>query len=473
MPATLAALAGLWILLDGRTSRRAALGVGWWFGLGHFLLGQHWIAHAFQFQANMPAWLGWVAVGLLSMLMACYPAVACGIGWRVRSGGAARALMWAAAWMLTEWLRGWLFSGFPWNPLGVTQIDSLGLAQAAAAVGALGLTGLTVLSGAALGALSTAARAPRWPRAILAVYVTLALGGLWLARADTPADGAALAIVQANIGQDEKWRDDAGARNLARYEALSAGRATTGPRLLIWPEAAVTTILDEDPVLIARLARLLRPGDQLVTGGLKAIRAADGRAVAARNSLYVIDHRGQLLHRYDKAELVPFGEFLPLRPLMEAIGVARLAPGALDFWPGPGPRTLHLPGFPAVSPRVCYEIIFADASIDRSDPPGWLLNASNDAWFSDAGAYMHLAQARLRAIEQGMSVARATPTGISAVIDPRGRVVASIARDRAGRLDMRLPAALPPTPYRRAGEIIPLLLALMMTVASMALARRN
>ena len=166
----------------------------------------------------------------------------------------------------------------------------------------------------------------------------------------------------------------------------------------------------------------------------------------------MLDHQGRILARYDKNRLVPFGEYVPLRHVMEKIGITRLVPGALDFWPGRGAETIALPHFPPVSVRICYEIIYAQDTISRPRRAQWILNSSNDAWFSDVGADMHLAQARLRAIEHRLPVARATPTGISAVIDARGHVIAALGRGKAGMIETRLPPAGPAGPYARLGD---------------------
>lgn len=463
-PLTLAGLALLLLLLPHAARIRGALALGWWFGLGHMLVGLHWIAHAFNFQENMPAWLGWVAVVLLSMLMAIYPAAATGIGWRLGRTPIARVLAFAGAWMLTEWVRGYLFGGFPWNPLGVVTLPFLSTAQAASLVGGLGLSGLVALAAGAVALWAVGGdRAAALGGAVVAMLLAATAFGTIGLSSEPRLTRTRVHIVQANIPQSDKWRPDAEERNLRRYLALSAGVRRDGePSLLLWPEAAVIPLLEEEPAARRRLASVLGPGDLLLTGGIAAIRDETGRAVAARNSQFVLDHRARLLGRYDKAALVPFGEYLPLRGLLETIGVSRLAPGALDFWPGPGPRTLGLPGFPAVGPMICYEIVRPGHVVDRDDRPAWILNASNDAWFSDAGAWMHLEQARLRAIEEGLPIARATPTGVSAMIDARGRVLTMVARDRAGTLDIRLPAALAPTPFARVGSTVPLLLALLL-----------
>lgn len=473
-PLTLAGLALLLLLIPHVARLRSALALGWWFGFGHMLVGLRWIAQAFNFQDNMPAWLGWVAVVLLSMVMAIYAAVPAGIAWRFGRSPVARVLAFAGAWMLAEWLRGYLFGGFPWNPLGVVLLPLLPVAQAASLIGGLGLSGLVALTAGALALLLGQARGVRFAAVTAGLLVAAAAFGLASLSGERRSTGTRVHIVQANISQADKWRPDAEEQNLRRYLALSAAAKRDGrPGLLLWPEAAVIALLEEEPWVARRLARQLGPGDLLLTGGIKAIRGQGGRAIAARNSLFVLDDKARIIGRYDKNALVPFGEYLPFRPLMEAIGVSRLAPGALDFWPGPGARTLRLPGFEAVGPMICYEIVRPGHVVERANRPAWLLNASNDAWFSDAGAWMHLQQARLRAIEEGLPIARATPTGVSAMIDARGRLLAMLGRGRAGVLAVELPAALAPTPFARAGSFIPLALALLLLAAALATAKRS
>ena len=217
-----------------------------------------------------------------------------------------------------------------------------------------------------------------------------------------------------------------------------------------------------------RIARLLGPRDLLMTGGVAIEWDRQGNAIGARNSMFVVDSAARLLGRYDKAHLVPYGEYLPMRPILSAIGLSRLAPGDLDFWPGPGPHSFALPGFGTVGVQICYEIIFSGAVIDPAHRPAFLFNPSNDAWFGASGPPQHLAQARLRAIEEGIAVVRATPTGISAVIDPDGRLLASLGWRTAGAIELRLPSAGPPTLFARAGNILPFLFAGLLLIAAFA-----
>jgi apolipoprotein N-acyltransferase len=221
---------------------------------------------------------------------------------------------------------------------------------------------------------------------------------------------------------------------------------------------------------------LLGPDDILLLGASKLIweDMEDGRrrAVGARNSLYAVDATGDVLGRYDKAHLVPYGEYVPMRPLMEVIGLSRLAPGDLDFWPGPGPQSFNLPGFGTVGGQICYEIVFSGEVIDAANRPDFLFNPSNDAWFGAWGPPQHLAQARLRAIEEAMPIIRSTPTGISAVIDAQGAVTHHIPYHEAGTIDTALPRAGAPTLFSRFGNLLPLLFALTLAGLAFALGRR-
>jgi apolipoprotein N-acyltransferase len=286
-------------------------------------------------------------------------------------------------------------------------------------------------------------------------------------------------IIQPNIGQQDKWRpgfSDEAARRLA---VLSAKRDGAPARLLFWPEAAVTDPLEDARTgdyqafaqfERARAAAWVGPGEYLLTGGI-ALFASDGvRVDGAANSIFVLGPGGRVTGRYDKAHLVPYGEYLPMRPLLSSIGLSRLAPGDTDFVPGPGPRTVALPGWGKVGFQLCYEIIFSGEVVERANRPDFIFNPSNDAWFGRWGPPQHLAQARLRAAEEGLPVLRSTPTGISAVIDARGSVVAALPWRAAGSIDGMLPPpATASTPFARLGNLIPLLLALAMIIAAIAL----
>jgi apolipoprotein N-acyltransferase len=474
MPLAFAALCEL--LLRTKCLRRALL-LGWLFGLGQFFVGLNWIATAFTYQAAMPAWLGWIAVVLVSVYLAVYPALAAGLAWRLGAGRpVALVLALSGGWAVTEWLRAGIFTGFAWNPVGVVLANTP-LLQSSALIGTYGLSMLVILLGATV-----------WleihRKYLFGVVILLTAALLWAMPAsrvpDTPIAVRQVRIVQPNIGQQDKWRPGFSEIAAQRLAGLSAPRLPdSGLRLLFWPEAAVTEPLEDARTSEhqafaeferTRAASFLAPGEFLVTGGI-ALHSSDGRRVdGAANSVFVLGPGGQVAGRYDKAHLVPYGEYLPMRPLLSSIGLSRLAPGDVDFTPGPGPRTLNLPGWGKVGFQLCYEIIFSGHVVDARNRPDFIFNPSNDAWFGRWGPPQHLAQARLRAAEEGVPVLRSTPTGISAIIDARGAVVEALPWRTAGVIDGVLPpAAIGSTPFSRAGNWIPLLLAMLMIVAAIAL----
>lgn len=467
-------------LIDRSRRFGQSLLIGWAFGVGQFVVGLNWIATAFTYQAAMPAWLGWVAVLLLSLYLAIYPAMATGLAWRFgRDNRIVLLLVLAGAWTITEWLRGTMFTGFPWNPAAAVLVPTP-LLRIAPLLGTYALSGLVVLLGGGI----WLEYYRRWLPLVAIFGVTAVM--MILPAAAVPTDPLTVRnvrIVQPNIGQQDKWRpgfDEEAARRLA---ALS-GPPAADARLLLWPEAAITDPVedartDEHRAMAqfqrTRAASLLGPNDTLLTGGI-AISAHDGVHVdGAANSIYALAPGGRIVGRYDKAHLVPYGEYLPMRPILSAIGLSRLAPGDIDFTPGPGPRTIDLGlQWGKVGFQLCYEIIFSGHVVDERNRPAFIFNPSNDAWFGRWGPPQHLAQARLRAAEEGLPVLRATPTGISAVIDGRGAIVKQLPWRTAGVIDAVLPPpANSATPFARLGNVIPLLLGFGFIAAGIAVGRKR
>jgi apolipoprotein N-acyltransferase len=465
-PLTLFAFACLLWLIGDAPSLRSALARGWWFGFGQFVLGLNWIATAFTYQAAMPAWLGWLAVPLLSIYLAVFPAAAAGLAWRWGRGLTTLVLILAAAWVVTEWLRATLFTGFAWNPVAVTLIPS-GLAGLTRWIGTYGLSGVAVLMGGAFFLILRGAKTAG------AIAMLAAIGGGALARATAPAlsdAGPLIRVVQPDIGQQNKWDPNFEAENFRRLARLT-GEPGDASRLILWPEAATPDYLSVQSRARQRIAALMGPDDMMLLGGVELVFGDDGYASAAYNSLFSLDPHGRLRGRYDKAHLVPYGEYLPMRSLLSALGLSRLAPGDLDFHAGPGPRTLDIPGFARAGVQICYEIVFSGEVVDRADRPDFIFNPSNDAWFGAWGPPQHLAQARLRAIEEGLPVVRATPTGISAVIDAHGRVLESIPSG-AGVIDTHLPGAATPTLFARFGNLLPFAFTSILIAGAIALRRK-
>jgi apolipoprotein N-acyltransferase len=479
-------------LVDGAAGTRlggvlAAASAGWWFGFGYFLAGLYWLGHAFLVDAKTFGWLLPFAVTALPAAMAIYTALGLALARAIWTRGAIRILALAVALTLAEWLRGHLFSGFPWNTYGYALISPLWLAQGAALIGIWGLTFLAVAiyaSPAALADPRTDTTRP-WVAPALSAVVIAALaiyGAARLAGTSTSyVEGVHLRIMQPNLQQDDKFNYARKQQVMDRYLALSDrkdGPQSTGLRgvtHLIWPESAFPFFLTREPDVLAQISALLPKGTVLITG---AIRAPDSRGVVNRayNSIYVIGDDGSVLSVYDKVHLVPFGEYLPFQDLLEQLGLEQLTKVRGGFIPGERRQNQPAPGAPNFLPLVCYEIIFASDAVPHSEQPnwlyrhlghyfdwpfvagngarpGWLLNLTNDGWFgASAGPYQHFQQARVRAIEEGLPLVRAANTGISAVVDPLGRVVASLPLGVEGILDAPLPRPLAVTLYARLGD---------------------
>ncbi len=470
-PVTLVCFAMLIVLIDrAATMRRAAL-IGWLFGVGHFTLSMNWIAGAFRYQETMPVWLGGVAVVVLALYLAVYPMIAAALAWRLTQRGArdlALALLFAGLWIVTEYGRATLFTGYAWNPLSAVLIDTQAIGVTRW-VGTYGLSGLTVLV-AGLLALAPADR--RWIAGALAASLVMAGAGLAGTSHDPGATARRVRIVQPDTSLAQHHDVSYDEQSVRVLERLT-GPPGAAPRLILWPEGAVPFFVEDEAWSRQRLADLLGPNDVLITGGNALIYDAQGKVTAARNSLFALTPDARVIARYDKAHLVPYGEYLPMRPLLTAIGLSRLVPGDLDFLPGPGPRTIALPGFGKAGIQICYEIVFSGEVVDRVHRPDFLFNASTDAWFGDFGPPQHLAQARMRAIEEGLPIVRATPTGISAVIDSQGILVKTLPFERPGVIDALLPAPAPPTLFALYGNILPMIFAAMLAMAGVALDRRR
>lgn len=453
------ALAGLLWLLDFETRGRGVAWLGWLFGFGHFLAGLHWLVHPFLVDAARHAWIAPIALSALAAWMAVFPALALWLTWRCRAQGVSRVLVFAAAWTFGEWLRGWLLTGFSWNLLATAWNDLPAMMQTAALVGALGLSLVTVLAAAMPVAALQGARGGRVATGLaLAGLVLLWGAGTWWldhAATDNPSAAPRVRIVQPNIDQREKWKPENRRAIFERLIGLSRGDGAERPDIIIWPEAATPFYLDENPGALAIMGDLLASGGVVLTGTPR--RGLDSQGVVRYwNSVLAVDSQGDVVGRYDKAHLVPFGEYVPLE---EILPLEKMVEGLGSFSAGTPAHVVRLDGLPPTAPLICYEALFAEEIHFGADRPAWLVNVTNDAWFGPgAGPRQHLAAARLRAVEQGLPMLRAANTGISAVIDAHGRVLARLPLNSGGILDAALPPPLPATPYARLGLAAPALL---------------
>jgi apolipoprotein N-acyltransferase len=476
-PALIAPMAIAVWLIDGAVDRaegggqfwaslRAAFGAGWWWGFGYFVAGLWWLGAAFLVDADKFVWALPFGVLGLPAALALFPAFGFALARLVWRADATRVLALAVGLGFSEWLRCVAFTGFPWNEFGMALGANLELAQIASIVGLHGLTLLAVAIFAAPATLWTEARR-RWPPTTLAAIALAAIFAFGVWRVAAPASptlpNVKMRLMQPNVAQGSDFSPDNGQAIVQEYLTLS-DRATS-PKTssvadvthLIWPESAFPFLLARDGVALAAISEFLRGGTTLVTGAARLDENdhSDGRRHFF-NSILTLDRRGLLPERYDKRHLVPFGEYLPFGRWFERFGVTQFVhmPGGFD--PGTSDDRLHIPGLPTARALICYEAIFPNErgeKLDDPDPPRWMLNVTDDAWFGlTAGPYQHFAEARLRAIETGLPLARAANTGISAVVDGRGRTLAETRLGVEAVIDSGLPEPLAPTWQRRWGS---------------------
>jgi apolipoprotein N-acyltransferase len=465
VPLLIPAFAGLLLLLEAPSRWPKTLAVAWAFGFGQMLGGLYWIGIAFLVEAEVFAAIMPAAVALLCFGMAVFPALSVLLAKILTSAPGARLVMLASAWLLGEWLRSWVFTGFPWNLMGSVWAFDAAALQPAALGGVWLLSFMTILAAGAPALLALPCRRQDRRRRIAACAVLMALpligwagGAIRLEAAGGEAgDGVRLRLVQAAIAQDQKWQADQIAGHIKRQIEMSQSAEGQEPDLVIWPETAIPLLVERNPDWLPLLAEAVPKGGYLLAGAPRLTQDGEaGQPVRLWNSLRVFGPEARLLSNYDKRHLVPFGEYLPLRGLLGLIGLQKITAGRLDFSAGSGAKTMMLPGLPAFSPLICYEIIFSGAVVAKNSPrPAWLLNVTNDAWFGvSSGPYQHLASARLRAVEEGLPVVRVANTGISAVIDAHGKIRHSLELNRAGVIDGELPPALTnPTLYAELGTL--------------------
>ena len=441
---------------------------GWLAGVGYFAIGTYWISEPFTVDPGQ-TWMAPFAVLAMAGGLALFWGLAAGLYRLCRPRGLLRGIVFAGTLTLAEWLRGHVLTGFPWNLPGETWLAGSAPSQAAAFIGAYGLTWVTVALAASTGLLLDPVDRRR--KAVLAGVLVLVLVGLYglgtlrLARAQPVSANAPLVrLVQADIDQKEKWKPENLDQVLGTYLRLSRQTGARRPDVVIWPEGALPAVIDDlmapGSPYAPQVASAIGRGQTLMMGANRIGLGRLGEPVYF-NTLVVFRKAGQDLTVtgiYDKYRLVPFGEFMPLGKLAGQVGLRSFVHMPEDFTPGGYPAPLASPGLPIFQPMICYEALFPGL-VDRLHGPvrpDWIVNVSNDAWFGSAsGPWQHFNITGYRAIEQGLPIARSTPTGVTAMIDAFGRTPPNqrLGLGAEGVLDARLPPALAPTLYARFGDL--------------------
>lgn len=457
-PIMLVIIPCLVVLIEQAETPWHAARQGYAFGFGHFLAGLYWVGQSFLAQDDVPHWMAPFAVVFMALGFAFFMAATFALArwmWRKDVAFATAALPFAVSFAAFEWLRGHILTGFPWNLVASMWSPLDMMMQPLALMGAYGLGLVSVLAAAWLSPLFGGRG--RFRHIIGAIAVLAGLLAIGYSRLDKAGfetnPHVTVRLIQPNIKQSDKWTPDLVNSHFATYLSMSKGgaRGLDGITHVIWPETAIPYFIAQEVSRQVLVAHALENKASLIAGA-RRLEWVDG-SPRLYNSVHMISSSGRIVATYDKTHLVPFGEYLPFRSLLGRLGLGTLVADTIDYSAGDGLHTLHVDGTPAFGPLVCYEIIFPGNVASKTDRPEWLVNLTNDSWFGvSSGPYQHLVAARMRAVEEGLPIVRSAGSGISAVIDPYGRLVASIPLDEAGFVDAPLPRTLQPTPYAVWGD---------------------
>ncbi len=448
-----------------------AMKIGWWFGLGYFAAGLWWLGNALLAESQEFAWAIPLAVLALPALLALFYALAAGLARIIWSEGIGSVAALGFGFGVAEWLRTFLFTGFPWNPVGHLAMPMPLLMQSASVVGVEGMNILAVIF-FSLPALFLLGKHGKTAALLFILLAALHGGfGYYQLRVldQPPATSVIARLVQPSVIQSEKWDNAARDRIFTKLLELSALPPSAGaarPSLIIWPETAVPFLLTDKPDAYTAISNTLQDGQLLLAGAVRQEgKRESGDEVRYYNSLLLIGDDGVLLGASDKEHLVPFGEYLPAAGLLESAGLTQIVTTPGGFSSGGPRKNIALPNSLKINPLICYEVIFPRAIQAADGRADVMVNVTNDAWYGRTpGPYQHLRAAQLRSVEQGVPLLRVANNGISAAIDVRGRIIDALALDAVATIDIVIPGSLQPTPYVRYGGLI-ISLALLSCVA--------
>lgn len=437
-------------LLETETRKLRSFLAGWAFGAGYFIFGFYWISAALFVDIGQWFWVLpfslIVGPGLFGLYWG-FPALASHF---FKSNSTKHAVIFVTALAVTEYARGFLMTGFPWNLPGQAW-GWVPVIEQAASIGSIYFLTLLTLFWAAV---------PIYYKnriylflAVFSFAAVLSYGSVRMLDYTPAPTTTVVRIIQPNIPQGQKWDPDKEWKNFEDTVRQMSKTSTWKPSVFVLPETAIRADLSTFPDITRFIARHMPKESVMIAGNLR-VTETNGK-MQFYNSVEMMNDKAEVLATYDKHHLVPFGEFIPFRDKIGIKPIAAAVSGIGDFTRGSGPATIKANGAPAFSPLICYEVLFPNEAVNKNERPEWIVNSTNDAWYGNSsGPYQHLDTTRMRAIEHGLPVARAANTGISAMIDPMGRVIDSKPLMTTGFVDAYLPQSLPPTLYDRFGDLI-------------------
>lgn len=486
--AAMISLPVFYLLLEKTEGKKPIFWLGFCFGFGHFLAGIYWIAISLLTDVAQFGWLIPFALSIIPSILALYIGLfALSYKFLISKFNLTQNYqkipLFAICWIVFEVLRANLLSGFPWNLLGYIWMFDLHFAQFASVFGIYGLSFFAVLIGLfpILFLSKKIILGDKILAAMLTVFIfaNLLFGFLHIDEKKLIHDEkTVLRLVQANIKQEIKWEDDQKYKNFRKMIDLTNSKSLYGVKAVIWPETAIPYIVDNNPELLRNLSEAVPQNGLLISGGLRLQRdeIEENKILNIWNSVFVIS-KNSITQHYDKHHLVPFGEYVPLHRFLAFLFidkvVDKITGGGVGFSEGEGAQTLATENF-SFSPLICYEVIFSNQVVNKIHRPDLFINVTNDAWFGNSsGPYQHFDMAKMRAIEYGISLVRVAGTGISALVDPYGRVVSKIDLNEEGIIDVELVKNNSPTIYATYGNLPLIFLILLILFILTVSPRKN
>ena len=474
LPCLFLAFSGLIFLLNRAEDKKQATFLGFWFGFGFFSIGLSWVCNAFLIEGMGLGFLIPLPLIGFGLWGGLFPAAACAIAMYFPKG-MRRLIAFSAVWGIMEWVRSWFLTGFPWNPVGSVWTHWPVMIQTASVWGVFGLSTVSIFIAGLPALVKGRSYREFWP-VLTMLFMIAALAGYGVHRLKQAPDmtdtvnGTMIRLVQPNIPQGIKWSKDEAEQNLMKLVHLSRAGEAEKISHVVWPETATQFLLQEDKFAQSMVISALTPGSILLAGSLRSERNEAGEIMKLFNSIVAINDVGLSLGSYDKSHLVPFGEYIPFAEFFPF--VRQIVPVPMDFSTGQGIKTKFIPRTLPVGMLVCYEVIFPGRVADKKARPYWLVNVTNDGWYGiSAGPHQHFAAAQMRAVEEGLPLARSANTGISGMIDAYGRIAASLELGTQGYVDFGLPRRTKePTIYSVYGNKVPLIFFLaLLAIAAMPL----